>query len=60
MVELTEDAAKADPAIAAQLTTALQAMADTDPQDAPYARLVPVTPKNPAVPAEAPAALRRS
>ena len=30
------------------------------PQDAPYARLEPVAPKNPAVPAEAPAALRRS
>ncbi|MEU4249453.1 GMC family oxidoreductase [Amycolatopsis sp. NPDC026612] len=30
------------------------------PQDVPYARLAPVAPKNPAVPADAPAALRRS
>ncbi|ADJ42595.1 cholesterol oxidase [Amycolatopsis mediterranei S699] len=29
-------------------------------QDVPYARLEPIAPKNPAVPAEAPAALRRS
>jgi cholesterol oxidase len=29
-------------------------------QDAPYTRLEPISPKNPAVPAEAPAALRRS
>ncbi|MGW3999814.1 FAD-dependent oxidoreductase [Amycolatopsis sp. NPDC004772] len=29
-------------------------------QDAPYARLEPIAPKNPAVPADAPAALRRS
>ncbi|MEU5257755.1 GMC family oxidoreductase [Amycolatopsis sp. NPDC021455] len=30
------------------------------PQDAPYSRVEPVAPKNPAVPADAPAALRRS
>ncbi|MFL5734588.1 MAG: arginine--tRNA ligase [Chloroflexia bacterium] len=40
VVELIADAAKADPAIAAQLATALQAMAETDPQDAPYARQI--------------------
>ncbi len=34
--------------------------ADTrPPQDSPYTRLAPIVPKNPSVPAEAPAALRR-
>jgi arginyl-tRNA synthetase len=43
MVELIADAAKADPAIAAQLTIALQAMAENDEQDAPYARQITET-----------------
>jgi arginyl-tRNA synthetase len=38
VIELIEDAARTDPAIAAQLTLALQAMADTNPDDEPYAR----------------------
>jgi arginyl-tRNA synthetase len=37
VTELIADAARSDPAIAAQLTNVLQAMADTDPADAPYA-----------------------
>src|SRR5207248_2131294 len=40
---LIVDAVKADPAIAAQLTLALQAMADTDPDDEPYARQIAET-----------------
>jgi arginyl-tRNA synthetase len=36
--ELIEEAARTSPAIAAHLTNVLQAMADSSPQDAPYAR----------------------
>src|SRR5205085_12495506 len=43
VVELISDAAKADPAIAAQLTNALQALADTDPADALYAEQIATT-----------------
>ncbi len=43
VVELIGDAAKANPAIAAQLTNALQALSDTDPADAPYAQQIAFT-----------------
>jgi arginyl-tRNA synthetase len=38
VVELIEDAVKADPAIAAHLTVALQAMSEADAEDAPHAQ----------------------
>ncbi len=38
VTELISDSAKADPAVASQLYLALQAMGDTDPDDAPYVK----------------------
>lgn len=40
VVELIAEAAKADPAIAAQLTFALDSLAENDADDAPYARRI--------------------
>ncbi len=43
VTSLVAEAAKADPAVAVQLTLALQAMSDTDPQDRPFARQIAET-----------------
>ena len=40
VVDLIEDAARADPAIAAQVTNVLQALVDTSPDDEPHARQI--------------------